>query len=218
MRFHIYIYMFIIFGCTKSADSTENSNITFLERFDKTSWIVTIPFDGEDSNGNGYDDRDFNRDGIEDKLIYSFLNTSNLYDIYFYRDISNGATFDDLDVMEGFCANVGYPPAWRSCGGVNYDTNTYELIKHTPYKLELKKTFWTCDDTRVVMSDFDGNGIQDYNSYEFTYNPLKNEIIRKFNSDLNSTGTTQVFSEIDLTWRENYNRCGYVHRRFRGRY
>ena len=51
---------------------------------------MTIPFDGEDSNGNGYDDRDFNRDGIEDKLIYSFLNTSNLYDIYFYRDISNG--------------------------------------------------------------------------------------------------------------------------------
>ena len=136
------VILFIIFlGCSKSDDQVETSNITFLERFDKTSWVVTIPFDGEDSNGNGYDDRDFNRDGIEDKLIYSFLNTSNLYDIYFYRDISNGATFDDLDVMEGYCTNVGYPPAWQSCGGVKYDTNTYELIKHTPYQLEVKRTF-----------------------------------------------------------------------------
>ena len=130
MRKLLLLSLLVLFGCSKNDDSTEASKVTFLERFDKTSWLRIIP-----------DDKSFYyKDGVDDRYIYSFLNTTKIYDMFFYRDIASEGLVNEntMDIEEGYCTNVGYPPNFHECGyndtAFNYDLNTYEILKNTSEK------------------------------------------------------------------------------------
>lgn len=182
----LYFIIFIIaLSCSKDSTESESGSPLFLEKLNNTTWRHQLPI-------NDPGTVDFNKDGIGDILLRSFLNTTNLNDIVFYRDISD---LNEGETFGGYCANIN-------------DRINLTIVNHTQSKFVFRKDY---------NEDLDGNGITDSSTIEYSIineNTIRRRVIREDNSVF----WNHTLSRTNLTYEENYKRCGYIVSRFRGRF
>lgn len=181
------LVFFIISSCSKDSNESDPNSILFLEKLNNTTWRHQLPI-------NDPGTVDLNKDGIGDILLVSFLNTTDLNDIVFYRDISD-LNDGEINVRSGYCANIT-------------TSVTLSIISHTDSKFVYKKDY---------TNDYDGNGITDSTTIEYSI-VNQNTIRRRQITEDNSVFWDHTLSRTNLTYEENYKRCGYIVRRFRGRF
>jgi len=183
MKKSILVLILVIISCSKEDDSSVSK--LFLEKLNDTTWRHELSLSDPGTV-------DFNRDGKGDVLLRSFLNTSNINDIVFYRDISD---LEFEDEIGGYCTNIS-------------PLTNPEILEHSEKKFSYIKKY---------EDDFDGNGLPDSSTIEYTL-ITQNLLRRRVISEDNSVFWDHTLRKVNLTYEENYKMCGYISSRFRGRY
>jgi len=109
-NFSSLILIFTLFSCSKTDDSPEISNITFLERFHYTTWK----------------NQSTDIDGTVRVIFKSFSNEEDPNHITFYR----------LEHEDNFCNGAGVKWSVDSNGEYTIPSNTIEILINTNDKLQ----------------------------------------------------------------------------------
>ena len=183
MKKLVLLSLLVLFGCSKE-DGSSGSKL-FLEKLNDTTWRHELSLVDPGTV-------DFNKDGKGDVFLRSFLNTSNINDIVFYRDIS------DLEFEEetgGYCTNIS-------------PFTDPEIIEHSEKKFSYIKSY---------EGDLDENGLPDSTTIEYTI-ITQNILRRRSIKEDNTVIWDHTLRKVNFTYEENYKMCGYINRRFRGRF